>query len=684
MSDNVTVDETHAVLAGFNQAAQPVPKWFSQVPFNPMLLDLDVESHYVFLSLRKFCIEWFDIGIALKVPIDKLEEIDNDNRKTSIKLAKMIDFWINNCKCHTWRMLIETLFELGLDAAANSAISNACRAIMKGGEMQELPKKIDWDQKAEKRNTFCSKITMEISEMERRERMLVEKLCQLFNIPSIASNDLLLDNINQYILSCPSLTRNHLKEVVFTINIFSEMFHRRYVTLQNWVEELNKDIKSSGEIRALLITRKQELKEHLFKLNEKVEEIKLMLAEKRYCHTEIQSLLQSLANYEATIHNIKHGLDQCVKELHYANCNYQSLSEALSNHVDRLQLALGENKKMKAIAVSCKKLGNVYSRLPLFSVCFILLIYLFQSYSHNIVMGETVRSDSIKHFISIIFFLFIVLIVLRNNFITNMTKIESFTTPKVIFKAGMCAKALSLLVGIISGAILRMDVSALYFLLWMIGFIVTGLITLKYPSVNVIFYRVVVSFISCFGAALATHLRINAMTYLDLQINSMLSVLSSIIMGLTYTILFLQLQTIRTGHFEDPIQYELFRVNVGMIVGVIIASPDHMIIIFGAMFGNVVGVLIALKCVDLHFWHHSSFENVILDISIEVIDDNVNIMTSIINRIKEIQIQLVHIEHPYGDTNSNTSDHLDRSLSYSCSSAIKNYKWDETEDSKQE
>ena len=142
---------------------------------------------------------------------------------------------------------------------------------------------------------------------------------------------------------------------MFTVKILSEEYHRHSNTLKNWAEELTRDIKNSSKFQAQLVKRKLDLEQHLFQLNQQKNDIQTTCIEKRHSKVEVQNLLQSMAEYERNIFHVKCQIERCVKQLHFANCDYRSLSSTLNNCVNYLQLAKKRNEKLELVVRSCTK-----------------------------------------------------------------------------------------------------------------------------------------------------------------------------------------------------------------------------------------------------------------------------------------------------------------------------------------
>ena len=83
----------------------------------------------VFTSLMRDSGSWYAIGVALGVPVSKLNEIQGDNNMAATKLAQMVDYWIRNCKSHSWRSLMGVLFKMGYNSTGEAMILYAEKAL---------------------------------------------------------------------------------------------------------------------------------------------------------------------------------------------------------------------------------------------------------------------------------------------------------------------------------------------------------------------------------------------------------------------------------------------------------------------------------------------------------------------------------------------------------------------------
>ena len=69
----------------------------------------DADLTLVFTEVYAARDKWLNIGIALKIPYDKIECIENENVDTDAGLRKMLLVWLRTGSKKTWRVLAEVL-----------------------------------------------------------------------------------------------------------------------------------------------------------------------------------------------------------------------------------------------------------------------------------------------------------------------------------------------------------------------------------------------------------------------------------------------------------------------------------------------------------------------------------------------------------------------------------------------
>ena len=66
----------------------------------PELRDLVIELKTV---------DWYDLGIQLNVPAHQLKIISRENPTESMKMAEVLQYWLDNETAATWENVIEAL-----------------------------------------------------------------------------------------------------------------------------------------------------------------------------------------------------------------------------------------------------------------------------------------------------------------------------------------------------------------------------------------------------------------------------------------------------------------------------------------------------------------------------------------------------------------------------------------------
>ena len=77
----------------------------------------------VYDYLAQCSVKWYSIGLYLRVPKEKLDEIEVDYHTTSRRLAQMIHYWINNSVTCTYRELLEAVKKCDRKGTARSVLA---------------------------------------------------------------------------------------------------------------------------------------------------------------------------------------------------------------------------------------------------------------------------------------------------------------------------------------------------------------------------------------------------------------------------------------------------------------------------------------------------------------------------------------------------------------------------------
>lgn len=77
-------------------------------------------------------VDWFVLGVKLKLPIPKLKEIEKNNLSTPEDcLADMIALWLNLNVRANWQMLVDALIEAGMKDEAAYIVKKLSKCTIK-------------------------------------------------------------------------------------------------------------------------------------------------------------------------------------------------------------------------------------------------------------------------------------------------------------------------------------------------------------------------------------------------------------------------------------------------------------------------------------------------------------------------------------------------------------------------
>ena len=281
--------------------------------------------------LSDYTSKWYEIGIALKIPKNSLDQIKlHDLRDGDMRyLSNMIDIAIK--EQFTWRKLINALLEIELSRAAH--------CLEREAKTKYVLKNFFW-------NVFQKKDFFSRSKKNtKQEEKYYSQLREILGLSSEVSNDDIWDDFHRHILD-KNLTLSDRKEVVNICkniqNVCSE--HSKEIELR--VKDLEGRMNTAKEVvnnlqeqKTTLELSKRNLISDKKELSEAIQDIsnsnKLSMLEKK--HKSIDDQLKKVCNE----------LEKCIHDLHFANADYKSIYEQLTNCRDELT-------KCKILIAKCK------------------------------------------------------------------------------------------------------------------------------------------------------------------------------------------------------------------------------------------------------------------------------------------------------------------------------------------
>ena len=360
-----------------------------------------------------------------------------------------------------------------------------------------------------------------------------------------------------------------------------------------------------------------------------------------------------MAQYEASIFHVKCQIEHCIKQLHYANCDYQSLSTTLSKCVNYLQSAKKKNETLKSVTTLCKK--KQFTPVYCDNITVILITFLFITITFlcNIHPDQLSQYRQIPHLVLLLSTHIVVIYyaptVLTHRFDNNNYLSLSYLDP--IFTP--IERLLILLSAAVGGIVaLASNESWLIILIsceiaWIAG---SHNIFDSLQKVNFSFLKS-----SCLNAVIAM-----ITTTFFKSLSSGLKptpIRSSLCNGgfaFAISIAIIGLCGIIACKKKSE---ELIVLVVGLLVGLTvgtIANEPSIDIIVTCIIGNLYGIVTAV--IYLWFSELLSITNNDIAISKIILGDNIQLLTTTTNEIKELLTRLLHAEHPYSHTYSPIKD----------------------------
>lgn len=360
-----------------------------------------------------------------------------------------------------------------------------------------------------------------------------------------------------------------------------------------------------------------------------------------------------MAQYEASIFHVKCQIEHCIKQLHYANCDYQSLSTTLSKCVNYLQSAKKKNETLKSVTTLCKK--KQFTPVYCDNITVILITFLFITITFlcNIHPDQLSQYRQIPHLVLLLSTHIVVIYyaptVLTHRFDNNNYLSLSYLDPIIT----PIERLLILLSAAVSGIVALASNES-----WLIIIISFELAWIAGSHVFLSLQKVNFSFLksSCLYAVTAAMSTTTFLKFISsgLKPTPIRSSLCNGGFAFAISITIIGLCGIIACKKKSE---ELIVLVVGLLVGLTvgtIANEPSIDIIVTCIIGNHSGIGSAVIYLCL-----SELISVIENdraISKRILGDNIQLLTTTTNEIKELLTRLLHAEHPYSHTYSPIKD----------------------------
>ena len=326
--------------------------WLDQIEFEPDPLKQKIDEKRDFRLILRVVnhyvpVEWYRIGTELRIPQSELKTIEADHLKTNRRIIEMLHTWITNDEESTWQVLIDALQALKFDAAAIAMTEIAPKKVMK--------KKCDTDPESSTGKNKKTKISLTDKKEKSNDtkKLLLQKLRSLLKVDKCITDDELIINLADYIKGASNLNRDHLKEVVRTLDTLENEMITYSATLRKWSTELRKDMDEAWNVITQLRDRYDKLKVLHSDIGRKIktnieQQLKIQKAPNYYLKSaRTVQLYQHRREFEDILENIRKVIKNAIEELNSAHADYRASSEQLNQYQIYLEESVEKFKKFK-------------------------------------------------------------------------------------------------------------------------------------------------------------------------------------------------------------------------------------------------------------------------------------------------------------------------------------------------
>ena len=296
--------------------------------------------------LDKVSIHWYNIGLHLRVPKEKLDQIEKDYRDTCRQNIQMIDAWICNCEECTWIALATVLRNLGYINAANLIASNDPEnepndqvqekvsdsshspeiGIEKNEIFQNGSSKLDNSNQAQREDYI--KFNSDMMRVKKEGEEILEDLRKALNVPESISDESMWSNIQEY-TSRNVNSWNEYEKIAPLITKFTEKVYHEQEVLQGRAHELSESVGQT-----CLLLRRHALHEEAQKLHLPISTLKSKhtqnFTELRNGEKSEDQTVETPTENKPTIHGnfLYNALENCLDHVHSKRSQNQKIRMA--------------------------------------------------------------------------------------------------------------------------------------------------------------------------------------------------------------------------------------------------------------------------------------------------------------------------------------------------------------------
>ena len=278
--------------------------------------------------------KWYEIGVMMKVPKVKLDEIEAKYKSQgpSVLLIKMVDTLIEvfSFKC-TWRKVIDGLLEMNFTTVAQSVTTVA----LKKCGLSEATMTCKLEHRDFTRGDFISSGPVPSNSdavNEEKIRQHFEKIRGILCIPSLyVSDEDILEKLYTFILSRdPSETE--LETVMKSVEEICQLASKQPRKVASQAEKLKIDLTKVENIRGQLKKEKRQLEISKGKLEDNSQEIseEIAVVKKRDEREKLVKLETRHEKVQEQLREVCKQLNTCIQKLREADADYDSINDQLT------------------------------------------------------------------------------------------------------------------------------------------------------------------------------------------------------------------------------------------------------------------------------------------------------------------------------------------------------------------
>ena len=338
--------------------------WLDQIEFEPdplkqRIIEKRDFSNIVDVVTKYVPVEWQRIGTKLRIPQSRLEIIKVDEQTTECKVIAMLSTFIRNDEESTWKVLIDALQALKFEAAAIAMTEIAPKKIVK--------KKCDMDAESstkENKETKTS-LTDEKQKNDDTKKFLLQKLRSQLHVDEHITDNELIFNFADYLKGANFLNREHLKEVIRTLESLQEEMSTYSGTLRKWSDQLNKDKDDAWKVICQLKERNNKLIELQSDIDRKRTTIieQLLEIQKAPNYYLMSARTLQLNQHRKEIEEIlmitRNEIQKAIEQLNRAHADYKDITEQLRQCQTHLKDCVEYFEKFKNSMIASKPQVNL-------------------------------------------------------------------------------------------------------------------------------------------------------------------------------------------------------------------------------------------------------------------------------------------------------------------------------------